>query len=62
MRPLARKTSPVKNPPREKDAVWIEPKLVAQVSFHEWTDDERLRQPVYLGLRDDKKASEVRLP
>ena len=62
MRPLARKTPPVKNPPREKDAVWIEPKLVAQVSFHEWTDDERLRQPVYLGLRDDKKPSEVRLP
>ncbi|HKF43665.1 MAG TPA: non-homologous end-joining DNA ligase [Thermoanaerobaculia bacterium] len=62
MRPLARKDPPVKNPPREKEAVWIEPKLVAQVSFHEWTDDERLRQPVYLGLRDDKRASEVVLP
>ena len=62
MRPLARKDPPVKNPPREKGTVWIDPKLVAQVSFHEWTDDERLRQPVYLGLRDDKKPAEVYFP
>lgn len=62
MRALARPAPAVKNPPREKGAVWIEPKLVAQVSFHEWTADERLRQPVYLGLRDDKKASDVVFP
>jgi bifunctional non-homologous end joining protein LigD len=62
LRPLARKIPPVANPPREKGAVWVAPTLVAQVAFHEWTADERLRQPVYLGLRDDKKAAEVVMP
>jgi len=60
--PLAQKTPPVKNPPREKGAVWVAPKLVAQIAYHEMTADERLRQPVYLGLRDDKKPAEVVLP
>ncbi len=60
--PLGRKTSPFVNPPREKRATWVAPRLVAQVAFHEWTDDQKLRQPVYLGLRDDKKAEEVVLP
>jgi bifunctional non-homologous end joining protein LigD len=62
LRPLARKMPPVKNPPREKGAVWVAPKLVAQIAFHEFTADERLRQPVYLGLRDDKNPAEVVLP
>ena len=62
LRPLAVATPPVKNPPREKGAVWVAPKLVAQVAYHEMTADERLRQPVYLGLRDDKTAAEVILP
>ncbi len=35
-------------------AHWVRPELVAQVRFTEWTDDEKLRHPVYLGLRDDK--------
>lgn len=39
---------------------WVEPDLVAQVKFAEWTDDGRLRQPVFLGLRADKDAREVR--
>ena len=55
--PLARKSPPFVNPPREKGATWVAPKLVAQIAYQEWTADERLRQPVYLGLRDDKKAS-----
>ncbi len=38
---------------------WVEPKLVCQVKFGEWTRDDRLRQPVFLGLREDKDASEV---
>ena len=62
LRPLVRKAAPVQNPPREKRAVWVAPKLVAQIAFHEWTADERLRQPVYLGLRDDKNPAEVILP
>jgi bifunctional non-homologous end joining protein LigD len=60
--PLVRATPPFVVPPREKGATWLTPRLVAQVSFHEWTDDQKLRQPVYLGLRDDKKPSEVVLP
>lgn len=62
LRSLVRKTPPVKNPPREKGAVWVAPSLVAQIAFHELTADQRLRQPVYLGLRDDKTAAEVVLP
>jgi len=38
---------------------WLKPKLVCQVKFTEWTEDQKLRHPVYLGLRVDKKASEV---
>jgi bifunctional non-homologous end joining protein LigD len=38
---------------------WVEPELVAQIGFSEWTRDGRLRHPRYLGLRDDKPAGEV---
>jgi bifunctional non-homologous end joining protein LigD len=38
---------------------WIEPTLVAQIKFAEWTDDGLLRQPVFLGLRRDKRARDV---
>jgi bifunctional non-homologous end joining protein LigD len=38
---------------------WVKPTLVAQVRFTEWTADGKLRQPVYLGLRDDKDPREV---
>ena len=38
---------------------WVKPKLVCQVKFTEWTRDDRLRQPVFLGLREDKNASEI---
>jgi len=40
-------------------ATWLEPKLVCQVKFFEWTRDGNLRQPVFLGLREDKKLAEV---
>jgi len=40
-------------------AHWVRPELVAQVRFTEWTDDHKLRHPVYLGLRDDKPALNV---
>lgn len=61
-RPLVRSKPAFANPPREKGAVWLEPLLVAQIGFQEWTADGKLRQPRYLGLRDDKSAREVRLP
>jgi len=38
---------------------WLKPKLVCQVKFSEWTRDGKLRQPVFLGLREDKNAAEV---
>jgi bifunctional non-homologous end joining protein LigD len=38
---------------------WVEPELVAQIGFQEWTRDGRLRHPRFLGLRDDKPAREV---
>jgi DNA ligase D-like protein (predicted ligase) len=38
---------------------WTRPELVAQVGFAEWTSDGRLRQPRFLGLRDDKRPAEV---
>jgi bifunctional non-homologous end joining protein LigD len=44
---------------RERGTTWVEPKLVAQVAFTEWTRAGRLRHPRFLGLRDDKPAREV---
>jgi ATP-dependent DNA ligase len=38
---------------------WIKPQMVCQIKFSEWTRDEKLRQPVFLGLREDKNAIEV---
>jgi len=46
-------------PPSNEKPHWVKPKLVAQVRFTEWTADNILRQPVYLGLRDDKKGTDV---
>ncbi len=65
LRPLARKDPPFAQVPkmpriRKGDVVWVEPLLVAQTSFAEFTHDGHLRAPVYLGLREDKDASEVR--
>lgn len=42
-----------------KRCTWIKPKLVCQIRFSEWTRDGHLRQPVFLGLREDKKAGGV---
>jgi bifunctional non-homologous end joining protein LigD len=42
-----------------RTARWVEPVLVAEVAFGEWTPDGRLRHPSYLGLRPDKPAEEV---
>jgi bifunctional non-homologous end joining protein LigD len=42
-----------------KEVTWVKPELVAQVQFTEWTEEGSLRHPVFLGLRDDKPASQV---
>jgi bifunctional non-homologous end joining protein LigD len=61
MAPLARKTSPLHSPPAEacRDAVWLRPKLVAQIAYTELTAEGRLRHPSFLGLREDKPAGQV---
>ena len=58
---LKRPTCPFINRPRTNERPhWVHPKLVAEVKFTEWTDDGKLRHPIYLGLRDDVKAEDVR--
>jgi bifunctional non-homologous end joining protein LigD len=42
-----------------KTCIWLKPRFVCQVKFQEWTQDDNLRQPVFLGLREDKLAKEV---
>jgi len=59
---LVRSKPTVVNPPREPDVTWLAPRVVAQIAYGEWTDDRKLRQPVFLGLRDDKSPGEVTLP
>ena len=65
LKPLERNTPPFREVPkmpriRKGDVVWVEPKLVAEVEFAEWTHDGHLRAPSYKGLREDKEATEVR--
>jgi bifunctional non-homologous end joining protein LigD len=64
LKPLRRDTSPFKVVPkmprvRKNEIVWVEPKLVAEVEFVEYTHDGRLRAPSYQGLREDKAPEEV---
>jgi bifunctional non-homologous end joining protein LigD len=60
--PLIRKKPAFVDPPRGRDVTFLEPKLVAQVSYQEWTGDRKLRQAAFLGLREDKRPKDVRLP
>jgi DNA ligase D-like protein (predicted ligase) len=60
MEPLARPTTPfTRGRVRERGVHWVEPDLVAQVAFTEWTRDGMLRHPRFAGLRTDKAAGEV---
>jgi bifunctional non-homologous end joining protein LigD len=56
---IARGTPPVDDPVRMRDAHWVEPRLVAEIAFTEWTRDGRLRHPSYHGLRPDKDPRSV---
>jgi bifunctional non-homologous end joining protein LigD len=65
LRPLRRDAPPFREVPkmpkvRKSDVIWVEPKLVVQVEFAEWTHDGRLRAPSYKGIREDKAAEDVR--
>ena len=48
-------------PDIRQEATWVEPKLVARVKYHEMTSEKRLRQPVFLGLRDDLDPADCQL-
>jgi bifunctional non-homologous end joining protein LigD len=52
--------SPFDPPLRMSEATWVQPRLVAQVAFAEWTADGKLRQAAFLGLRTDKPPEECR--
>jgi bifunctional non-homologous end joining protein LigD len=57
---LERPTSPFVEPPRTNERPhWVAPKVVVEVKFAEWTSDRLLRQPIFLGVRDDKKPRDV---
>jgi bifunctional non-homologous end joining protein LigD len=65
LKPLRRETTPFPAEPkmakvRKGDVVWVEPELVCEVEFAEWTHDGHLRAPTFQGLRDDKPARSVR--
>jgi len=57
---LSRSSTPFAVRPKElREAVWVEPKLIAEVVFTEWTSDGSIRHPSFQGLREDKKAKDV---
>jgi bifunctional non-homologous end joining protein LigD len=61
LQPLKTNTSPFVVKPKTNEPVqWVKPKLVAEVKFSEWTADGRMRHPVFLGLREDKKPEQCR--
>ena len=58
--PLATPRSPfVDEPPSDMPVTWVEPRLICEVKFSEWTAEGLMRHPVFLGLREDKSAREV---
>lgn len=59
LRRMQRATPAFVDPPREPTATWVEPSMVVQVAFGEWTDSGRLRHPSYQGRRTDKAATDV---
>jgi bifunctional non-homologous end joining protein LigD len=59
LEPLRADRSPFTGRQPQKDAVFVEPRLVCEVEFSEWTSSGTLRHPSYRGLRDDKPATDV---
>jgi bifunctional non-homologous end joining protein LigD len=60
--PLRKTTPTVINPPLSKAVTYLQPVLVAEIGYEELTAEHKLRQPVFLRLRDDKPARDVTLP
>ena len=56
-----RKKAPFASTPRTNEKPhWVDPRLVVEVRFNEWTRDGKLRQPIFVGVRDDKDPADVR--
>jgi bifunctional non-homologous end joining protein LigD len=61
MQPLKTNVCPFQVKPKTNEPVqWVKPKLVAELKFSEWTADGKMRQPIFLGLREDKKPTDCR--
>lgn len=61
LRSLITNKCPFKQEPKVNSPVtWVRPKLIAEVSFAEWTKDNNMRQPIFQGLRDDKKPQDIK--
>ncbi|WP_350029236.1 DNA ligase D [Caballeronia sp. AZ10_KS36] len=61
-RALIRAEAPFYNPPpreKDRDFVWLEPELIVEASFLEWTPAGEVRHPVFQGMREDKPAAAV---
>jgi bifunctional non-homologous end joining protein LigD len=59
--PLAQTSCPFKKRPKTNAPVhWVKPTQVCEIAFLEWTEDGTMRQPIFLGLRDDKRARSVK--
>jgi bifunctional non-homologous end joining protein LigD len=60
LKPLIVKNCPFAERPKpDRGMTWVRPELVCQVKYANWTPDQRLRAPVFLGLRDDVPAAQV---
>jgi bifunctional non-homologous end joining protein LigD len=61
LKPLVTDKCPFKKKPKTNMPItWVKPVLVCEVKFQEWTKDNALRMPVFIGLREDKKPTEVK--
>lgn len=59
LREIERDDPPFADPPSGSDLHWVEPNLVAEIGFTEWTRDGKLRHPTFTGLRTDKEPEDV---
>jgi bifunctional non-homologous end joining protein LigD len=60
LKPLIQKDSPFDEVVKTNMPVtWVKPKLIGEIKFTEWTNDKKMRHPIFLGLRDDKSLKEI---